>query len=103
MASRAENLVAEFGIFGLDVNDDVLQEYPDLRKKTGVMVASRNADGPILEEEFKTGDVIYSVNDHPVTGIESLRQIIKKLRSGDPIAVQVERSGHLRYLAFELP
>jgi len=103
MASRAENLVTEFGIFGLDVNDDVLQEYPDLRKKKGVMVASRNADGPILEEEFKTGDVIYSVNDRPVTGIESLRQIIKKLHSGDPVAVQVERGGHLRYLAFELP
>ena len=103
MASRAENLVPEFGIFGLDVNEDVLQEYPGLRKKQGVMVASRNADGPILEEEFKTGDVIYGVNDQPVTGIESLRRIIRKMKSGDPVAVQVERSGRLRYLAFELP
>lgn len=103
LASRPENLVVEFGIFGLDLNDELREHYSGLRMKQGVLVASRNADGPILEEEFKTGDLIYSVNREPVDGLATLRAILKKLRSGDPVAVQIERSGRLRYLGFELP
>jgi serine protease Do len=102
-ASRAENLVVEFGIFGLDLNEELREQYPGLRRKQGVLVASRNADGPILEEEFKNGDVIYAVNRESVASLAALRAILKKLRPGDPVAVQIERSGRLRYLSFELP
>lgn len=103
LASRPENLVPEFGIFGLDLNDELLAHHPGLRMKQGVLVASRNADGPILEEEFKSGDVIYSVNREPAPGLPALRAILKKLRPGDPVAVQIERNSRLRYLSFELP
>jgi serine protease Do len=102
-ASKPENLVAELGIFGIDLSEQILADYPNLRKTKGVLVTSRSADGPILEEEFRTGDVIYAVNREAVGGVAALRAVLKKLRPGDPVAVQVERQGRLAFLAFELP
>ena len=32
-----------------------------------------------------------------------LRALLKKMKSGDPVAVQVERAGRLRFISFELP
>jgi len=103
LANRAENLVPEFGIFCLDLTPELKSEYTDLRRDKGVVVVSLQADGPILEEPFKPGDAIYAVNREPVTGLASLRAILKQLHSGAPVAVQLERDGSLRFLSFELP
>jgi S1-C subfamily serine protease len=35
--------------------------------------------------------------------VKELRAMVKKMSSGEPVAVQIERSGKLRFVAFELP
>ena len=102
-AHRSENLIAEFGVFGLTLNAELRDQYPDLLKDDGVLVASIHADGPILDEPFKVADVIYAINRQPVLSVETIRAILKQLHPGDPVAVQIERNGHLRFLSFELP
>jgi serine protease Do len=102
-ASKPDNLVAELGIFAIDLNEEILADYPNLRKTKGVLVASRSADGPILEQEFRPGDVIYAVNREAVSGVAALRAMLRRMKPGDPVAVQVERQGKLTFLAFELP
>jgi len=68
-----------------------------------VLVAARHADGPVLEDGFKAGDVIYSVNRTALDSVATLRGLLKKLKSGDALALQVERNGKLRFISFELP
>lgn len=103
LITSAQNKVEELGIFGFTLTPRVKELLPHLRKGLGVLVASRTVDAPYLGDNFQPGDVIYMVNQEPVTSLEDLRAALAGLKPGDPMAVQVERGGRLRYLAFELP
>ncbi|MGJ5815771.1 trypsin-like peptidase domain-containing protein [Paludibaculum fermentans] len=104
LASREENLVSELGIFAVDLTPKLREQVePIRREKGGLLVAARHADGPLLDEGFKAGDVIYAVNGTLVSSVADLRQLLRKMKSGDPIAVQIERAGKLRFVSFELP
>jgi S1-C subfamily serine protease len=48
------------------------------------------------------GDVIRSVNSVPISSVAQLRTTIEAFKPGDAIALQVERMGKLRYVAFEM-
>jgi len=103
LASREENLVPELGIFAVDLTPRLRKEIINVRRDYGVLVAARSADSLLLEDNFRAGDVIYAINREPVPPWRVLREIIGKLKSGDAVAVQMEREGRLRFLAFELP
>lgn len=104
LASREENLIPELGIFAVDLTPALREQVSPVRSdQSGVLVAARHADGPLLEDGFRAGDVIYAVNRASVRSAAELRALLKKMKSGDPVAVQVERSGRLRFVSFELP
>ena len=104
LASREENLIPELGIFAVDLTPTLREQIAPIRSETGgVLIAARHADGPLLEEGFRAGDVIYAVNRTPIRSVAELRALLKKLKSADPVAVQVERAGKLRFISFELP
>ncbi|MBI5280875.1 MAG: trypsin-like peptidase domain-containing protein [Candidatus Solibacter usitatus] len=104
LASREENLIPEFGAFAVDFSGPLRAQFgPARRDKGGVLVAARHADGPLLEDSFKAGDVIYAVNRAPVRSVAEMRALIRKMKPGEGVAVQVERAGKLRFISFELP
>ena len=104
LASKEENLVPEFGIFALDLSREMREQVAPVRREIGgVLVAARHADGPLQEEGFKAGDVIYAINRTNVASVAELRAAIKKMKSGDAAAVQIERAGRLRFVSFEIP
>lgn len=103
IGSDEKNLISELGIFALDLTPKLREQLSQLRKERGVLVTARSADGPLLEEGFRVGDVIYAVNREPTPNVDRLRAILKKLKSGEPVALQIERSGRLRFIAFDLP
>ena len=74
---------------------------PDLRIPSGVIVVGRAADlfGPDIG--LTAGDVIHALNGHPITSVEELRSELRKLKSGDPVALQVERQEGLQFVGFE--
>ena len=43
-----------------------------------------------------------SVNGKPIESVETLRAVVRGLKSGDPVVLQIEREGGLQYLAFEM-
>ena len=45
--------------------------------------------------------MIYSVNQETVSGIDSLRAALARLKPGSPVVLQVERSGELRFVVVE--
>jgi serine protease Do len=75
---------------------------PDLRIPSGVVVLGRAADlfGPSIG--LTTGDVIHAINNRPVDTVDNLRSALSQLKSGDSVALQVERQGKLQFVAFEM-
>jgi serine protease Do len=104
LASREENLIPELGIFAIDLTEKLRARIgPERHDHGGVLVAAREADGPALEDNFQSGDLVYALNRQPIKDVAGLRTMVKKLKPGDPIAVQIERAGKLRFVSFELP
>jgi len=104
LASREENLIPELGIFAIDLSDSLRARIaPERHDHGGVLVAAREADGPALDDNFQSGDVLYALNRETVKSVAALRLLVKKLKPGDAIAAQVERQGKLRFVSFELP
>jgi serine protease Do len=96
----AKSLVNRLGILGLEINSKMVQLFPDLRIKSGIVVAARAA-GAAMERGLESGDVIHQVNTTDIASLEGLREVIRALKPGDAVVLQIERDGALRYLAFD--
>jgi serine protease Do len=101
LVNPEENIIAKLGILGVEISPKIALMLPDLRKKYGVVVAARAAGSP-FSAALSPGDVIYSVNGTPVTSLAALRQVLDRLKPNEPMVLQIEREGHLRYLDLEL-
>jgi serine protease Do len=97
-----QNLIPGLGILGLDLTPEIERLLPALRKRTGVLVASRVAKGHHDDEGFEPGDVIHRLNHREVTSLEDLRSALGEVARGSAVAVQVERGGGMRFVSFEL-
>lgn len=102
MVTPEENLIGPLGILALDIDDKVSSLLPTLRYNTGVVVGARAADATPGEDNFRPGDVIYSINRVQVESIRDLRVTLATLKPGDAIVAEVERGGMMRYVALRL-
>ena len=102
MVDPENNVITKLGILGVEINRKIAAMLPDLRKKYGVVVAARAAGSAYAGGVLQPGDVIYSVNGLPATSIAALRDVLEKIKAGDPTVLQVERDGRLMYLDLEL-
>ena len=97
--SPQRNAVESLSVLALDLDDALALMLPGLRARTGAVVAT--ADGRSGSDPLLPGDVIYSVNQETVSGIDSLRAALARLKPGSPVVLQVERSGELRSVVVE--
>jgi serine protease Do len=97
-----DNLIAEFGILGMNITPQIAAMLPGLRKPEGVVVAARSAGTPGWLDSFVPGDVICEINNEPVKNLAGLRAAVNKYHAGDAVVVLVQRGGQMHYLAFEL-
>lgn len=103
MVTPEKNTVARLGILGVAIDKKTAELLPDLRRKYGVIVAARGQSSPYTGTgTLAIGDVIYSVNNSPVSDVEALRTLLDGLKPGSPAVLQVEREGKLMFLALEL-
>jgi serine protease Do len=101
LVDPAKNLVPKLGLIGLEVDSQIAKRIPELRRGSGVIVVARAATaGP--DSGLQSGDVIHGVNGITVISLDGLRSAVDKLKSGDAVAMQVEREGRMMYLAFEM-
>jgi serine protease Do len=103
MVTRQSNLIRQFGILALDMNEKLSDLLPALRMPGGVVVAAKVIGLPSPSEEFEPGDLIGAVNGEAVASITALRAVLDKFKSGDAIVVNIQRGSRLALLAFELP
>ncbi|HSP06518.1 MAG TPA: trypsin-like peptidase domain-containing protein, partial [Acidobacteriota bacterium] len=57
-----KNAVPRLGVFVLEMNDEVAQMIPGLRKQYGLVVVARMTDAPYWASQFQPGDVIHALN-----------------------------------------
>ena len=95
------NLVPRLGILAVNLDPGVARMIPVLRVSSGVVVAAAAA-GAVSSRDggLASGDVIYAVNQTPVSEIATLRKVLGDLKSGDPAVLHIERRGILMYVAF---
>ncbi|MBI3696976.1 MAG: trypsin-like peptidase domain-containing protein [Acidobacteria bacterium] len=102
MVNPEDNLVPKLGILGIEIDRKIAEMLPDLRKEYGVVVAARAARSPYSGNGPQPGDVIYAINGVTTKSIAGLRSALANLKAGEPVVLQIERSGRLMFLALEL-
>jgi len=101
LASPERNLVPQLGLLAITVDERIAPLLGSLRANGGILVAAKEQQaGP--GAEFQPGDVIHMVNNTPVTTLEQLKAELAKFRTLDPVVVQIERRGQLRFIVFEM-
>jgi serine protease Do len=102
-AANPENsLIDRWGILAVDLTPELLARFGAVRLPSGVVVVGRAADLIMLDTGLQAGDIVHSLNTTPIDNMETLRAAVKKLKTGDPVVLQVERGGELMYLTFEM-
>src|SRR5271166_3382141 len=101
LVSGPDNLVPRLGVVAVTVNSDLKELIGDTRLPGGVLVAARTPTSALLGEGPQPGDIIHSINGMPIQEIAQLRQLLRQIKAGDPIVLQVERAGSLSFLVLE--
>ncbi len=97
-----KNLIPRLGILCIEIDAKLAKMLPDLRQPDGIIVAAKSPEGQGRYIDLAAGDVIHEMNNQPVGSLETFRTVIDGLKSGEPVALQVERAGTFRYIAFEI-
>jgi len=99
LVNRGAELVPEFGVFAVGINDLVRQMIP-LRDPSGVLVAAVSGEAALQGTVFEPGDVIHSVNGTRIHNLAALKAATAGLRTGEAIVVRTERRGRYVLLGF---
>ena len=102
LASPEKNLVHRLGILCIEIDQDVAQLIPELRRSYGVIVAAKSPEGQAQFIDIQPGDVIHSVNNRTVALLSAFQTMIQEFQPGDAVVLQIERDGRLQYVAFEI-
>lgn len=101
-ANPDKSLVPRLGVLAIDLTDDLRSEIGNLRIASGALVIGRAADLILPDTGLQAGDVIHQLNTIPIDSMEALRASLAKLKTGDPVVIQLERDNGLMYVSFEM-
>ena len=101
LADPEKNLVEELGILGVEIDPRIVDAASGLRDPFGIVVATRTS-GARSEVPVLPRDVIRTLNNTKIYALEQLRGIVRALKPGTPVTLQVQREGRLMYVAFTI-
>jgi serine protease Do len=97
-----KSLVPQLGVLAVDIPDQLRAAIGTTRIAGGVIVVGRAANLIVSDSGLQTGDIIHSLNTKPIDSVETLRGVVRDLKPGAAVVLQIERDGGLQYLAFEM-
>jgi len=100
IVSPLEHLIPQLGLLGVTIDETVGETLP-LRIPDGVLVAAHSGLSLYFGDEPKEGDLIHAVNGEHVSSVAELRWMLNRLRSTQPLVLQVERNSSLMFLVLE--
>jgi serine protease Do len=98
-ADPSKNVVAELGIIGVEIDARIAANATGLRDPFGIIVVARAA-GAAGDVPLQPRDIIRSVNNRRVDSLDTLRQIVRAIKPGAPVALQIQREGKLTFVSF---
>jgi serine protease Do len=99
-AETEQDLVPRLGALVVPVTSELANQLGSQREPGGLLVVARTFGAAAAEVNLKTGDIVYSVNNHKVDTVAELRNFMQGLKSGDPVVLQIERDNLLSYVSF---
>jgi serine protease Do len=96
-----DSLIPRLGVLGIDLSDS-LRSRLNLRISSGVVVVGRAVDLIMPDTGLQAGDVIHTLNTTSIDSMDHLRAAVEKLKTADPVVMQIERSDGLMYVSFEM-
>jgi serine protease Do len=97
-----KSLIRKLNIFVADLDDEVKPLLPETRSDSGVVVVAGTGGPNAVDTGLVTGDIIRAINRTALQSTPQFENLVRNIRSGDPVVLQVERNGKLQYLAFEM-
>ena len=97
-----KTLVRKLNIFVADLDDGVRPLLHSIRGDSGILVVAQGGVSNAVNTGLETGDIVRAIDRTPLQSTSQLMAMIRPLRSGDPVVLQIERDGKLQYLAFEI-
>jgi serine protease Do len=95
-------LIQQLNIFVTDLDDKVRPMLNDKRSDAGVVVVAQSGGPNGMDTGLETGDIIRAVDRTALQTTSQFETLVRNLKSGDPVVLQVERKGNLQYVAFEM-
>ena len=95
-----KSLVTRLGVIGLTVDEDISGSMGDLRLPYGVVVVGRSQRARAADIPLSAGDVIHAVNGIAISSVKDLDDLLNGLEAQSAVALQIERDGKLRFVAF---
>ena len=102
LVDREKNLVGKLGILGIQIDKTITPMLPDLREASGVIVAAKTVGTSAVDNALSVGDVIHALNGTTVIDLDYLRTSLESIKFNDPVVLQIEREGTMKYLAFRM-
>jgi S1-C subfamily serine protease len=93
--------VPELGILGVEIDARIAEVAKVLRDPYGIVVVARTA-GATIDVPLLPRDVIRSVNNRPVFTLISLRELMRSIKPGAAVTLQIQRESRLMYVSFSL-
>ena len=97
----AHSLLDRLGLYVVDLNDKVRAELGDLRFPSGVIVVGQTSELNSATSHLRAGDIIHTLNQTSIDSVQQLRAMLRDLRLGQAVVLQIERAGKLQYVAFD--
>lgn len=98
-ADISPDSVSQLGIIAVTMNTGIRRLSHGGRSPDGVVVAAKYSGISSCENELEAGDIIHQVNGHLIHDAADLRESLAHAQVSDPLVLQVEREGYLRYIA----
>ena len=95
-------LVRRLSIFVTNLDGRVRPLLQGTRSDSGIVVVAQAAGLSTANTGLEAGDIIRAIGRTPLESTSQLQEMVRKLRPGDAVALQVERGGKLQYLSFEM-
>ena len=102
LSDPAKDMIPRLGIVGITVSENMEAITGPLRIPGGVAVASLVNDQLAVDSGLQVGDVIHSLKGVPIRSVSQLRDAFNALKPGESATMQVERTGRLSYVTFDM-
>ncbi len=96
------SLIGKLNVFVTDLDEDLKPILQQTRSDAGVVVVAQISGSNSVDTGLETGDIIRTIDRTALQTTAQFQTLVRDLRPGDSVVLQIERRGKLQYLAFEM-